>query len=44
MEADLGEDLGPELRLVAVDHDEPDQAGIDHLQEVLVLQGLGGEL
>ena len=44
MQADLGEDLRPELGLVAVDHDVPDEPAVHHLEEVLVLEGLGGEL
>ena len=27
-----------------VDHHEPDEPGVDHLEEVLVLEGLGGQL
>ena len=43
-EADLREDLRPELGLVAVHDDEPHEPRVHHLEEVLVLEGLGGEL
>ena len=38
MQDDVREVLRPELGLVTVDHQEPDQTGIGYLERVLVLQ------
>ncbi len=38
LRTDVGEDLLPEIRRIAVDHGGVDQSGIHHLENVLVLQ------
>ena len=39
---DLRQHLGPQLGLVVIDHHERDQAGIEHVEQVLVLEVLVG--
>ena len=41
---ELRKDLLPEVRQVLVDDDERNEAGVEHLDQILVLQRLGGFL
>ena len=38
MNFDIVEDLLPELRLMAVHNDHGNQAGVDHLQQILIFE------